>query len=552
MFHPFDNLPDGVRLPEQFTCPFCYTPHPLVRLAAGELMKHIAVRTEWHRELQAGKMFGVLVAQNTSGQLGYIAAFSGLIAGSGNHDFFVPPIFDYTRPDGHFKQTEKQISELNTQIDAAENSQQLTDLKRQLAGTEEQAKIEISERKSLNREHKTERDRQRKQKLSAEQQAILTRQSQFEKAELRRRERKWADRLEEIRQQISDIEQNINQAKNLRRQMSENLQQWLFEQYVVLNAHNESKTIGRIFADEQGSVPPAATGECAAPKLLQYAYKHGLKSLAMGEFWWGDSPEGEIRQHGNFYPACHNRCRPLLSFMLQGLDVEPNRLNQKQLQIKIIYNDNWLVAVDKPAGLLSVPGKDDTDSALAQLQKQYGETADIQPVHRLDMQTSGVLLFAKDKPTQAAMMQLFEHRQVAKRYVAVVEGVPAEKQGTISLPLRANLDDRPRQMVDFAHGRKAVTRYKVLGGNDKRTIVEFFPKTGRTHQLRVHAAHPSGLNCPIVGDNLYGSPAHRLYLHAARIDFVHPVTGEKTTIECKEDFGPGFEQPIPSQAPHAE
>ena len=515
-------------------------------------MKHIATRTEWHRELQAGKMFGVLVAQNTSGQLGYIAAFSGLIAGSGNHDFFVPPIFDYTRPDGHFKQTEKQISELNTQIDAAENSQQLTDLKRQLAGTEEQAKIEISERKSLNREHKAERDRQRKQKLSAEQQAILTRQSQFEKAELRRLERKWTDRLEEIRQQISDIEQNINQAKNLRRQMSENLQQWLFEQYVVLNARSESKTIGRIFADEQGSVPPAATGECAAPKLLQYAYKHGLRPLAMGEFWWGDSPEGEIRQHGNFYQACHNRCRPLLSFMLQGLDVEPNRLNQNQLQIKIIYNDNWFVAVDKPAGLLSVPGKDDADSALAQLQKQYGETADIQPVHRLDMQTSGVLLFAKDKPTQAAMMQLFEHRQVAKRYVAVVEGVQAEKQGTISLPLRANLDDRPRQMVDFAHGRKAVTRYKVLGGNDKRTIVEFFPETGRTHQLRIHAAHPSGLKCPIVGDNLYGSPAHRLYLHAARINFVHPVTGEKTTIECKEDFGPGFELPIPSQAPHVE
>ena len=515
-------------------------------------MKHIAARTEWHRELQAGKMFGVLVAQNTSGQLGYIAAFSGLIAGSGNHDFFVPPIFDYTCPDGHFKQTEKQISELTTQIVDAENSQPLTARKRQLAETEEQAKIEISERKALNREHKAERDRQRNQQLTVEQQSILTRQSQFEKAELRRLERKWADKLEEIQQQIFDIEQNINQLKNSRRLMSENLQQWLFEQYVVLNARSESKTIGRIFADEQGSVPPAATGECAAPKLLQYAYKHGLRPLAMGEFWWGDSPEGEIRQHGNFYPACHNRCRPLLSFMLQGLDVEPNRLNQNQLQIKIIYNDNWLVAVDKPAGLLSVPGKDDADSALAQLQKQYGETADIQPVHRLDMQTSGVLLFAKDKSTQAAMMQLFEHRQVAKRYVAVVEGVPAEKQGTISLPLRANLDDRPRQMVDFAHGRKAVTRYKVLGGNDKRTIVEFFPETGRTHQLRVHAAHPSGLKCPIVGDNLYGSPADRLYLHAARIDFVHPLTGEKTTIECKEDFGPGFEQPIPSQAPHAE
>ena len=539
MFHPFDNLPNDVRLPEQFTCPFCYTPHPLVRLAADELMKHIAARTEWQAELQAGKMFGVLVAQNESGQLGYIAAFSGLIAGRGNHSFFVPPIFDYTQPDGHFKQTESQISELNRQIEAAQNLQQLTELRRQLAETETQAEAETAARKSVNQEHKAERDRRRKQPLTATELAELTRQSQFEKAELRRLQQLWAAKTDSLKSQISTFEKEIEQLKNRRRLMSEDLQQWLFEQYVVLNARGESKTIGRIFAEERGSVPPAATGECAAPKMLQYAYKHGLRPLAMGEFWWGDSPEGEIRRHGNFYPACHNRCRPLLGFMLQGLDVEPNKLEQNQLQISIIYNDDWLVAVNKPAGLLSVPGKDDADSALTQLQKIYGETADIQPVHRLDMQTSGVLLFAKDKQTQVSMMQLFERRQVKKRYVAVVEGIPAAEQGIVSLPLRLNPDDRPRQIVDFKHGRKAVTRYKVLGGNGKLTVVEFFPETGRTHQLRVHAAHPSGLNCPIVGDNLYGSPADRLYLHAERIEFTHPATGGKITIECKEDFG-GF------------
>ena len=536
MFHPFDNLPNDVRLPEQFTCPFCYTPHPLVRLAAGELMKHIAARTEWQTELQAGKMFGVLVAQNESGQLGYIAAFSGLIAGSGNHSFFVPPIFDYTQPDGHFKQTESQISELNRQIETAQNSQQLTELRRQLAETEAQAEAETAARKSVNQEHKAERERRRKQPLTATELAELTRQSQFEKAELRRLQQFWAAKTDCLKSQISIFEAEIEQLKNCRRLMSEDLQHWLFEQYVVLNARGESKTIGRIFAEERGSVPPAATGECAAPKMLQYAYKHGLRPLAMGEFWWGDSPEGEIRRHGNFYPACHNRCRPLLGFMLQGLDVEPNKLEQNQLQISVIYNDDWLVAVNKPAGLLSVPGKDDSDSALTQLQIIYGETADIQPVHRLDMQTSGVLLFAKDKQTQASMMQLFERRQVNKRYVAVVEGVPAAEQGIVSLPLRLNPDDRPRQIVDFKHGRKAVTRYKVLGGNGKLTVVEFFPETGRTHQLRVHAAHPSGLNCPIIGDNLYGSPADKLYLHAERIEFAHPVTGEKITIESKEDF----------------
>ena len=542
MFHPFDNLPDDVRLPKQFTCPFCYTPHPLVRLAADELMKHIAARTEWRTELQAGKMFGVLVAQNESGQLGYIAAFSGLIAGSGNHAFFVPPIFDYTQPDGHFKQTESQISELNRQIEASQNSQQLTELRRQLAEAEAQAEAETAARKSVNQEHKAERDRRRKQPLTDIELAELTRQSQFEKAELRRLQQFWAAKTDSLKSQISTFETEIGQLKNRRRLMSEDLQQWLFEQYVVLNARGESKTIGRIFAEERGSVPPAATGECAAPKMLQYAYKHGLRPLAMGEFWWGDSPEGEIRRHGNFYPACHSRCRPLLGFMLQGLDVEPNKLEQNQLQISVIYNDNWLVAVNKPAGLLSVPGKDDADSALTQLQIIYGETADIQPAHRLDMQTSGVLLFAKDKQTQASMMQLFERRQVKKRYVAVVEGIPAAEQGIVSLPLRLNPNDRPRQIVDFKHGRKAVTRYKVLGGNGKLTVVEFFPETGRTHQLRVHAAHPSGLNCPIVGDNLYGSPADRLYLHAERIEFTHPATGEKITIECKEYFcGLGLE-----------
>ena len=529
-----------MRLPELFTCPFCYTPHLLVRLAAGELMKHIAACTEWQTELQAGKMFGVLVAQNKSGQLGYVAAFSGLIAGSGNHSFFVPPIFDYTQSDGHFKQTEKQISELNRRISDAEKSAQLTGLRQQLTETETQAETEIAKRKAANREHKSERDRRRKQPLSAAELSELTRQSQFEKAELRRLQLFWAAKTDSLKNHISTFETEIELLKNRRRLMSEDLQQWLFEQYVVLNARGESKTIGRIFAEERGAVPPAATGECAAPKMLQYAYKHGLYPLAMGEFWWGDSPEGEIRRHGNFYPACHNRCRPLLGFMLQGLDVEPNKLEQSSLlQTRIIYEDDWLVAVDKPAGLLSNPGKGVADSALAQLQKIYGETADIQPVHRLDMQTSGVLLFAKDKQTQASMMQLFERRQVKKRYVAVVEGAPAAEQGTISLPLRLNPDDRPRQIVDFKHGRKALTHYKVLGGNGKQTFVEFYLETGRTHQLRVHAAHPSGLNCPIVGDNLYGSPADRLYLHAERIEFTHPANGEKIAIECKEDLG-GF------------
>jgi len=504
-------------------------------MAAAEVQAYLETRTLWHSELQNGKMFGVAVVRNSNGQLGYLAAFSGNIDGKNRHKFFVPPIFDLLNPDGRFKKEEQIISDLNKKIAETENSPETAVLRKQMESVRCQAEKEIETQRDINRQHKTERDILRKShQLTASQLDSLVRQSQFEKAELRRLEQRWKQQTENLSKQLAAIEAETEILKRQRRQMSENLQQWLFEQYVVMNARGEQKTILQIFADERGILPPAATGECAAPKMLQYAFIHHLKPIAMGEFWWGKSPEGELRRHGQFYPACHNRCEPLLKFMLQGLDVETNRLNQTDLQIKVLYDDQWIVAVNKPAGLLSVPGKGKADSALAQLQKKYGSDIDIQPVHRLDMQTSGVLLFAKDKSTQAVLMQQFEQRKVHKRYIAVVEGVPQSKHGVIKLPLRPNPDDRPRQVVDFENGKDAVTYYNTIDNKNGKSIVEFFPATGRTHQLRVHAAHKKGLNCPIVGDNLYGTPADRLFLHASEIVFRHPETGKRTVVISRE------------------
>lgn len=537
MFHQFPEIPADTLLPKLFTCPFCYTPHPLAVMAADLVQQHLASRADWAEEIAQGKMFGVLVAKDRSGQLGFLAAFSGNIGGRGTHDFFVPPIFDITLPDGHFRTEERSISELNRQIDAIENSEHNRLIANNLIRIKQQAELEIGRAKTLARQHKAERDTLRQQGLTAEKEAELVRQSQFEKAELKRLERRWAAEIAEAEAEMNAAKAEIEQLKELRRQKSEALQAWIFEQYVVLNARGESKTVRQIFADERGTEPPAATGECAAPKLLQFAFKNGYRPVAMAEFWWGKSPEGEVRHHGSFYPACHSKCEPLLNFMLQGLDVEPNLLRkQPTTELKIIYNDKWLAAIDKPAGLPSVPGKEHSVSAYSIAREMFPEATGPLVVHRLDMDTSGILLIAKTESVFKAMQLQFAFHRVKKRYVALLDGLLPTDSGTVSLPLRPDINDRPRQMVDFEHGKPATTRFSVVSRADGRTLVEFFPETGRTHQLRVHAAHHSGLNCPIVGDNLYGKPAERLMLHAAEIEFTHPVTGQKVNIAAAVPF----------------
>ena len=531
LFHPFAETAADTTLPKLFNCPFCYTPHPLAVEAANQVQRYLKTRTDWGDELAQGKMFGVLVVKDPAGRLGFLAAFSGNIAGRACHSYFVPPIFDITTPDGRFKTEERSISDLNRQIDAIANSERNVLAINKLNSIKQQADAEIGNAKAAARQHKAERDAMRQQPLTPEQTAELVRQSQFEKAELKRLERQWATKIAEAEAETRDFEAEISRLKELRRQKSEALQAWLFEQYVVLNARGERKTVRQIFADERGCEPPAAAGECAAPKLLQFAFGHDFTPVTMAEFWWGAAPAGEVRRHGQFYPACHSKCEPILNFMLQGVDVEPNPLRQQPAeQLKIIYNDNWLAAIDKPAGLPSVPGKEHAVSVGSMLRELFPTAAEPMIVHRLDMATSGILLIAKTKAVFVALQRQFSTRAVKKRYVALLEGITSAESGTISLPLRPNPDDRPRQMVDFEHGKSAVTRYSVIEKKRNRTLVNFFPETGRTHQLRVHAAHQQGLGCPIVGDNLYGSPAERLMLHAAEIEFTHPVTREKIKI----------------------
>lgn len=537
MFHKLNNLPQNVGIPQLFTCPFCYTPHPLVLYAAEEVKAYLLRQKAWEEELSYGKMFGVLIVVNSQNELGFVAAFSGNIDKRSCHDYFVPPIFDITQPNGIFKQQEQQITDINNQISKIEQSVEYVQLRAQYANFIHWAEQQLFDAKQQIKKHKAEREQIRACGTTAERMAELVKESQFEKAELKRLQQHLNQQQESILEKIKSFDNNLEKLRNERKKLSEALQNWLFNQYVVLNGKGEKATINDIFEQSRKTKPPAATGECAAPKMLQYAFANGLQPIAMGEFWWGKSPIGEVRQHGAFYPACHNKCEPLLNFMLQGIETETNRLISSLISdIEIIYDDEWLIAVNKPAGLLSVPGREAFESVCSVLSRMKLNKEDYFAVHRLDMATSGVLLLAKNKAVLALMQQQFEKRETQKQYIALLDGVPQTARGLIELPLRPNIDDRPRQMVDFEKGKKAITRYEVVEHTGAITRILFYPATGRTHQLRLHAAHQLGLNCPIVGDNLYGKPDKRLYLHAAKLTFTHPISGVAIAIEAKCDF----------------
>ena len=320
--------------------------------------------------------------------------------------------------------------------------------------------------------------------------------------------------------------------------MSEALQERIFRLFVVSNARGERRDLVEVFKP-LGALPPAGAGECCAPRLLNYAYNNGLQPVCMAEFWWGASPVGEVRHHGHFYPACRSKCKPILDFMLQGLDVETNPLEEPMedaTPLDVVYDDQWLTVLNKPSGMLTVPGKALEDSLLTRYQASHPEAVGPVVVHRLDQETSGLVVFAKDKATHKALQQQFENHTVKKVYIALLDGIVERDQGTIDLPLRPDVDDRPRQRVDLEHGKPAVTRYRVLERAGGTTRVALAPLTGRTHQLRVHCSHPQGLNCPIVGDRLYGMASTRLMLHASTLTLVHPATGQLLTFTSPSPF----------------
>ena len=538
-FHLLGPEAATMALPQRFTCPYCYEPHPLALMAVEHVQLYVAKRDDWAEELGAGKMLGVLVAQDVQGRLGFLAAFSGNLAGSVHHDYFVPPVYDLLDPQGEFKQGEAHITAINHEVDRLKHSPILAAMLKRESDANRQMADEVSAFKAMMAQHKLTRDQRRQDPgISPEELEILLNQSRFEKAELRRIRQRQEAQLSHITEEIADYNRHIDELKSRRKAMSEALQERIFRLFVVSNALGERRDLVEVFRP-LGTLPPAGAGECCAPRLLNFAYNKGLRPVCMAEFWWGASPVGEVRHHGHFYPACRSKCKPILDFMLQGLDVEENALGQpldSDMALDVVFDDQWLTVLDKPSGMLTVPGKLLEDSLLTRFQAAHPEAVGPIVVHRLDQETSGLVIFAKDKATHKSLQQQFENHSIKKRYIALLDGLVENDEGLIALPLLPDIEDRPRQRVDNEHGKPAVTRYQVLERSGALTRVAFTPLTGRTHQLRVHASHPLGLNCPIVGDRLYGTASTRLMLHAERITFTHPATGQPITLDCPPDF----------------
>lgn len=539
MIHPLP--PDAPRspLPQLFTYPFCYVPHPLCQAAAAEVQRYLASRTDWQEELQKGKMFGVLIVAEKDGTVGYLAAFSGILAGNYCHSFFVPPVCNLQDPACFFPEEEAAIGRLNARIAEAETDATYLFHARERNRLQAEAQQQIAAARAGLKAAKARRDRARQASPDAETLQRLTLESQHQKAEFRRLRQYWAALIHTEEQACARHEAAIARLKAERRERSAAAQQRIFSLFRLRNALGEEKDLLEIFAATPRQTPPAGSGECAAPKLLQYAFTHGLRPLAMAEFWWGDSPRDTLRRHGHYYPACTEKCGPILAFMLRGLPVEPNPLAQDlhaHSDFEVLYEDDALVAIHKPAGVLSVPGKLGLANVLDWLRQRYPQATGPLLVHRLDMDTSGLLFAAKSKEMHQRLQAQFKNHTIRKTYVALVEGRVDNDEGTISLPLRLDPSDRPRRVVDPLRGKPAVTRFRVVDRRAGQTRVLFFPLTGRTHQLRVHAAHPEGLDAPIVGDRLYGQPADRLYLHAAVLEFEHPATGQPMRIDCPPDF----------------
>ena len=511
--HRFLHDVGGVELPARFTFPFHYVPHELCKVAAAEVMDYALSQELWRDELLAGKMLGVLVVKDEDGRLGYLAAYSGNLAHNGNNPYFVPHIYNLLEPQGLFRTGEAQITEINHRIEALECSPTKKELDNLLDTTMARHELEETTMRHAMESAKSQRDKRRSDgEITAEQEAALIKESQFMKAELRRLKKRHRLEIERITQRLNDLQTTINALKAKRRTMSETLQRQLFKLFVVRNARGESSDVATIFEHRLHRLPPGGTGECCAPKLLQYTFLHGYTPVCMAEFWVGQSPQGEVRHHGHYYPACHSKCLPLLEFMMQGLDVEDNPLaTASNEQLKVVYEDQWLIVVDKPAGMLTVPGKDkNATSALEIVSKMLRAAGAKDPdpqspipapraasaleVHRLDQATSGLVVFAKSKEAQSALRQQFEQRTVSKTYIALLDGKPLKEKGIIDLPLRPDLDDRPRQVVDYEHGKRAVTQYRVLEHRGNRTLVEFKPLTGRTHHRRSAPVPPCTVN----------------------------------------------------------
>ena len=563
IFHSIDQaLLSGIDFPERMNNPLDYQPHPLCIAVCKELQTYLSEREDWREEIDKGKMFGVLIVENAqpaSGapKIGYLAAYSGQIGGRSDWDDFVPAVFDYLQPDGYFKTHEAEISGINQSIRKLEANTHMKEAKGLILQLQEERKHTIAAYQEKIKKAKAKRDARREAgSLNPEEEAEMVKESQFMKAELRRLKKSLSEKTS-LETEYEAYQADILSLKQLRKTLSDALQQWLFSQFRMQNHEGESKDLLEIFRDAAlrdypqatiatsriaalKMVPPAGSGECCEPKLLQYAYSLGYKPLQMAMFWWGESPKEEIRHHLHFYPACNGKCKPILQWMLPASTFEPADVDLSLYnKVETLYEDREIAVIHKPEGLLSVPGKDAAQpSVYALMRSKYPEATGPLIVHRLDMSTSGVMMIAKTEFAYHRLQKAFLNHQIQKKYVAIISGKVIPEKGIISLPLMPDYLDRPRQIVDHELGKEAITEYEVLEPvDDSHLRIALYPKTGRTHQLRVHCAHQEGLNAPILGDPLYGNEkAARLHLHAEEITFEHPLTGKKMTITRKADF----------------
>lgn len=540
-------------------------PSSEARRAAGILMEELGrgwvadgVPASILHAAGAGKMFGVLVVRTREGDLGFLRAFSGMFDGRWDLPGFVPPLFDRGAREAFESEGEKVVKGLTARAEEFAASIELADARR---AEEECAARHAREIVGMRLVHTARRRarQQRRRDLEAEGADAATppgpqgsttamlhaldQESRGDRAERRRLDARHALERRDLVGSCAKLERRLAALERLRRMVSRHLMRRIHDTYFIANARGEGRPLRALFA---GVEPPGGAGDCAAPKLLAFAFAHGMKPLALAEFWWGAPPPGGGRVSGAFYPACRDKCGPLLPWMLEGLEVASARrfaTGPATEGLDIAYEDDAIVIVDKPAGLLSVPARDLVlgDSVLDRLRARHPQATGPLLVHRLDLDTSGVLVAALDAAAHGDLQAQFTRREVRKRYVAWLDGDVSGDEGVIELAIRGDPGDRPRQVVDPVDGKDAVTEWRVLERREGRTRVALFPRSGRTHQLRVHAAHPLGLCAPIVGDRLYGrggngGAADRLLLHAESIRFRHPKSGAFVEFERPAPF----------------
>ena len=553
-FQHFKEDVSGISIPEKFTFPFYYEPHELAKIATKELQTYLEKQTDFVHNFglyndknndSIGKMFGVLVVKKAGNTLGYITAFSGKLADKSLPKIFVPPIFNMRTEGSFYIQGEKKIEEIGAEIQLLKKDKTYLSLKKSVKKLSKKIEEDLAtQRKKMKTSKLARRLRKKEARADLDDNNFeifskkLTQESYNDQFFYKELQEYYSYKVEENNNLLADLENKITSLIELRKETSAILQNTLFEKYQFLNQQKETKGLLAIFNNPLVK-PPAGAGDCSAPKLLQYAFQNQLTPVVMAEFWWGISPNSEIRKHKNFYPSCISRCKPILNHMLEGIKMDENLLLKNLVEkekLSIIFEDDDLIVVNKPPEFLSVPGKEINDSVYTRIKQLYPTATGPLIVHRLDMSTSGILVLTKTKEANKILQSQFIKRTVKKRYVALLDGHLTEKSGVIQLPLRLDIDDRPRQLVDFTNGKKAETNWTLINHKNGKTRVYFYPITGRTHQLRVHSAHKGGLNTPIIGDDLYGKKENRLHLHAEFIEFIHPSSKKVINFTIKANF----------------